>query len=151
MSNRTEPGSERAAGIGHAAPERMVAAFAILAWLTVLGVVLQAVWAGEFLGKAGSGFVQFHQITAYVLVVLSLAAAILAGAQLRHTRPALMWPGIGLFVLMIIQTGLGQAASQDGPHALIAAHIPVAMLIMGLSVYLAIASAWLRRRIAPAA
>lgn len=115
--------------------------FTGLAWVIAVGIVLQGLWAGEMLNRsAGEGWQTVHQITAYILVILSLIAAVIAAVSLRRTRPGLVWPSVGLFVLMIIQTGLGQAMSDGGAHAVIAAHVPVAVLLMGVSVYVALAA-----------
>jgi heme A synthase len=115
--------------------------FTGLAWLIAVGVVLQGLWAGEMFNRAaGHGWLTVHQITAYVLVILSLLAAIVAATNLRRSRPGLVWPSVGLFVLMLIQTGLGQAMTDGDAQSVIAAHIPVAVLLMGVAVYVALAS-----------
>jgi hypothetical protein len=101
--------------------------FSILNGLTLLGVLLQAVWAGEFIGRNGrQDWVTVHEIGAFVVVVLALGA-------------------LGLFVLIVVQTGLGEAITKGDANELITAHVPIAVLIFGLGVYLSGAGARLRR------
>ncbi|MBO0769964.1 MAG: hypothetical protein J2P35_00745 [Actinobacteria bacterium] len=143
MTVSTEPvtGQRSSAGAGRA--------FSILNGLVLLGVLLQGLWAGEFIGRAaGPDWLRLHQITAVAVVILALAAAILALATQRRHR-GLVAGSAGLFVLLVIQTGIGQAISDGGEQALVAVHIPLAMLIMGLGVYLSIAAARSRRSSAP--
>lgn len=122
-----------------------VRAFSIINGLVVLGVLLQAVWAGGFIGETGGAdWRSMHQITAYIVVLLSLVVAILAGAALRRHR-GLLVGSVVMFVLLVIQTALGDASGGESPRILVAAHIPLAMLIMALGVYLSIAGARARR------
>ncbi|MEO7195327.1 MAG: hypothetical protein ABIZ05_10965 [Pseudonocardiaceae bacterium] len=124
--------------------------FSILNGLTLLGVLLQAVWAGEFIDQPGRGaWNTVHEMSGFVVVVLALATA-LAALRLRRAHPALapgaLTPGaLGLLVLIIVQTGLGEAISKAGADGLIVAHVTIAMLIFGLGVYLSGVGARLRR------
>jgi hypothetical protein len=120
---------------------RALRAFSVLNGLVLLGVVLQGLWAGGFIGHlAGTFWLQLHRITAYTVVILALAAAILAVVTLRRHRAIAAWSA-GLFTLVAIQAELGHEISHDGERSLIAVHVPVALLIMGLGVYLSIAAA----------
>src|SRR6266545_4191777 len=81
-------------------------AFSILNGLMLLGVVLQGLWAGGFIGHLDGAFwLQLHRLTAYVVVILALAAAILAVVTLRRHRAIAAWSA-GLFVLVAIQAEL---------------------------------------------
>ncbi|MDQ2880468.1 MAG: hypothetical protein M3Y48_04180 [Actinomycetota bacterium] len=141
MSTSTTP--EPVAGV-HASPGA-VRIFSILNGLTLLGVLLQALWAGEFVGRHGQhGWVAVHEIGAFVVVVLALATAV-AAVALRRASSALAYGGLGLFVLIVVQTGLGEAITKGDANELIAAHIPIAVLIFGLGVYLSGVGARLRR------
>lgn len=123
-----------------------VRAFSMLNGLVLLGVLLQGLWAGEFMGDVGGAdWVEVHQITGYVVVLLSLAAAIVSVVRLRGRGSGIVGMSIGLFVLLLIQVGLGQAISDGGQGVLLAAHVPVALLAMALGVYLSVAGARLRR------
>jgi hypothetical protein len=78
------------------------------------------------------------------VVVLALAAAILAVLIRRCHRAIAAWSA-GLFVLVAIQAELGHEISHHDERALIAVHVPIALLIMGLGVYLSVAAARARR------
>jgi len=113
--------------------------------LTLLGVLLQALWAGEFVGRHGRhDWIAVHEIGAFVVVVLALATAA-ASIALRRSSSALTFGALGLFVLIVVQTGLGEAITKGDANELIAAHIPIAVLIFGLGVYLSGVGARLRR------
>jgi heme A synthase len=119
--------------------------FSILNGLTLLGVLLQAVWAGEFIDRAGQGtWITVHEIGAFIVVVLALATAV-AAVLLRRAYPALTLGAVGLLVLIVVQTGLGEAITKAGATGLIAAHVVIAMLVFGLGVYLSALGARLRR------
>ena len=108
-------------------------AFSILNGLGLLGVVLQGLWAGGFIGHlTGTFWLQLHRITAYVVVILALAAAILAVMTQRHHRAIAAW-STGLFVLVAVQAELGHEISHDGERSLVVVHVPVALLIMGVA------------------
>jgi heme A synthase len=120
--------------------------FSMVNGLTLLGVLLQALWAGAFIDQAGrEAWVTVHEIGGFVVVVLSLVAAVIAMAMLRRADPGLTFGAVGLFVLIVVQTGLGEAISKSGRQELIISHVPLAMLIFGLGIYLSIAGARLRR------
>ncbi|MGH3771502.1 MAG: hypothetical protein ACRDRW_08925 [Pseudonocardiaceae bacterium] len=130
----------------HAGAVRM---FSIVNGLTLLGVLLQAVWAGEFIDRAERGtWITVHEIGAYVVVVLALATA-LAAVRLRRAHSALTLGALGLLVLILAQTGLGEAITRSGASELIVAHVPIAVLIFGLGIYLSSAGAHLRRSSLP--
>ena len=132
MSNRPAPAAVRI--------------FSMLNGLTLLGVLLQAVWAGAFVDQPGrETWVTVHEIGGFVVVVLSLVTALVAIAMLRRADAGLTFGAVGLFVLIVVQTGLGEAISKSGRQELIVSHVPLAMLIFGLGIYLSIAGARLRR------
>ncbi|WP_236793718.1 hypothetical protein [Amycolatopsis sp. GM8] len=112
--------------------------FTVLNGLVLLGVLFQGVSAGLFMGRLGTAWVHVHQITAVAMALVALAAAILAIVTLRR-RPVLVAQSVGLFVLLVVETGLGEAAGDR--HSLVAAHVPVAILITALSAYLTVAAA----------
>jgi uncharacterized membrane protein YhaH (DUF805 family) len=119
--------------------------FSILNGLTLLGVLLQAVWAGEFIDRAGhEAWITVHEIGAFVVVALALATA-LATVTLRRTHSTLTLGALALFVLIVVQTGLGETITRAGATTLIVAHVPIAILIFGLGVYLSGVGARLRR------
>jgi hypothetical protein len=119
--------------------------FSLVNGLTLLGVLLQAVWAGAFIDRAGhSAWITVHEIGAFVVVVLTLAGA-LAAVPLWRAHSTLTLGAFGLLALIVVQTGLGEAITRAGANELIVAHVPIAILIFGLGVYLSIMGAQLRR------
>jgi heme A synthase len=126
--------------------------FSILNGLILLGVLMQAVWAGEFIDRAGrDAWITAHEIGAFVVVVLALASAVLASVSLRRTHSALAFGAVALLALIIAQTGLGEAITKGSADELIVLHVPIAMLIFGLGVYLSSLGARVRRSAAHAA
>lgn len=145
MSPSAEPGSTPGSIAEDHRCAGAVRMFSILNGLTLLGVLLQAVWAGEFIDRAGQeGWITVHEIGAFVVVVLALASA-LATVTLRRAHSALTLGALGLFLLIVVQTGLGEAITRAGATGLIVAHVPIAILIFGLGVYLSGVGARLRR------
>ncbi|MGH3721688.1 MAG: hypothetical protein ACRDRI_23145 [Pseudonocardiaceae bacterium] len=119
--------------------------FSIVNGLTLLGVLLQAVWAGEFIDRTERGtWITVHEIGAFVVVVLALTTA-LAAVSLRRAHAALTPGAIGLLVLIVAQTAIGEVITKSGATPLIAAHVTIAMLIVALGTYLSTAGAQLRR------
>lgn len=145
MSTSTEPGATPGPFTESHRRTGAVRIFSVLNGLTLLGVLLQAVWAGEFIDRTGQGiWISVHEISGFVVVVLALASA-LAAITLRRAHPALTLGACGLLVLIIVQTGLGEAITKAGANELIVAHVPIALLIFGLGVYLSSMGARLRR------
>lgn len=123
-----------------------VRAFSVLNGLTLLGVLLQAVWAGEFIDRTDrAAWVTVHEIGAFIVVVLALVTAVVAAAALRRASSVLALGALAQLVLIVVQTGLGEAITEGGADGLIVSHVPIAMLIFGLGIYLSIAGAQLRR------
>jgi hypothetical protein len=109
--------------------------FSSVAGLASLGVLLQGLWAGLFFGDPGSHdlWVRVHSIGGMVTGALALAAAVVALAQLRHRRDVVVG-AIVFFVLVVAEIGLGEAVGDQ--RGLVAVHIPLAMALMGLAVWL---------------
>lgn len=114
-------------------------AWSALVELTTLGVLLQGLWAGLFLRRGAGGahtWVGVHQHGGEVTVLLALLAllATIASAVCQRSRRDLLIGTAVLFLLLAVETGLGTAA--DGASAAVAVHVPLALLIMGLAVWL---------------
>lgn len=113
--------------------------FSVLLGLTALAILLQGVWAGIFLehdGKrdAANTWLDVHTVGAYVAVVLAVAATVVAVQRLR-SRKDLMGGSALLAVLLLVETGLGQGI-HSGTDVLTAVHVPLAMAILGIAVWL---------------
>lgn len=126
-------------------------AFAALVGLATLGIVVQAVTAGIFVNQEGrDGWVTVHGVVADVTWVSALAAAAYAVARMRRTHRRLTVAAAAFFVLLLAQTGIGHLITDKGMDGLIAVHVPLAVLLFGLAIWLAVASAHARRRVHPA-
>ncbi len=116
-------------------------AWSALVGLTTLGVLLQGLWAGLFLRRGDNGgWVAVHQHGGEATVLLALLATVAAAVWLRHRRDLLAGTAL-LFVLLVVELGLGFAVEDSG--GAVAVHVPLAMLIMGVAVWLPVAA---RRR-----
>jgi hypothetical protein len=138
MANRT-PGSASRSEAGERNP-----AFSALIGLTTLAILLQGLWAGIFLehdGKrdAANTWIDVHAAGGAVAVVLALAAAVVAFLRLRSRRDLVMGSAT-LAILLIVEYLFGMLISENSTDALTAVHVPLAMLIMGLAVWLPVRS-----------
>jgi hypothetical protein len=110
--------------------------FSVLTGLAALAILLQGVWAGMFIrpGEANDGtWVTVHARGAEVALALSAAAAAVVLWRLR-TRRDLVVGSIALVVLLALEAYVGGEVF-DTP-GLTAFHIPLALAIMGLAVWL---------------
>ena len=115
--------------------------YASLIGLTSLVILLQGLWAGMFVreGKdfdassAQSNSVEVHDWGARLAIVLALASMIVVLWRLRARKDLLVGTG-ALFVLLVVEAYIGGGI---GDHAgWPTAHIPLAMALMALSVWL---------------
>jgi heme A synthase len=106
--------------------------FSAVIGLAGLAILLQGVWAGQFIREGSDfrqGWVNVHSIGGTVIDVLGLIAMIIAIVQLRARRDILVG-SIVFFVLVVLEGFIG-ALIGDHP-ALEALHIPVALFLMGM-------------------
>jgi hypothetical protein len=97
-------------------------------------VLLQGLWAGLFMGTDDYGtWTSVHQHSGEATVVLALAATVAAVVWMRHRRPVVIATA-ARFVLLLVEYFLGYFG--DDTRGLIVVHVPLAMLLMGLAVYL---------------
>jgi hypothetical protein len=114
-----------------------------LVGLASLGVLLQGLWAGLFLRRDADGrgtWVELHQHGAEVTVVLALLATVAAAVWMRARRDLVLATAVFL-VLLLAEMFLGIAIG--GSSSAVVLHVPLAMLLMGLAVWLPMAA---RRR-----
>jgi hypothetical protein len=107
-----------------------------LVGLTSLGVLLQGLWAGLFLRRSADGSTWFavHQHGAEVTVTLAALATVAAALWLR-TRRDLLVGTVLLLVLLVVEYASGRAGGSS-----VALHVPLALLLMGLAVWLPMAA-----------
>ncbi len=112
--------------------------FQALIGLAALGVLLQALWAGIFLehdGNRPDKWVNVHARGAEVTIGLAILAFAAAFVWLRHRRDLLIGTGV-LVVALIVEAYIGGRITDDGNDTLTAVHVPIAMAIMGLVIWL---------------
>jgi heme A synthase len=118
--------------------------------LTSLVVLLQGLWAGLFIreGKdfdatsSQSNFVEVHDWGARIAIVLAFVSLVVVVWRLRTRRELLLGTG-ALFVLLLLEAFIG---GEIGDHASWpSVHVPLAMALMGLSVWLPVRGALGRR------
>ncbi len=114
-------------------------AYTILLGLTALAVLLQGLWAGIFLEHDGkrdqaSTWVDVHSVGGDIAVLLALAALVVSLLRLPSRQDLRIGTAV-LFALLLIEALLGSLIS-NGHDTLTAIHVPLAMLIMGLVVWL---------------
>ena len=110
--------------------------FSALVGLAAVAILLQGVWAGLFLGASeDSGrWVEVHARGAEAAVLLSLAATVVGFFTLRARRD--LWIGAAvLTVLLVVESHLGGLVG-DGQRDLTVVHVPLALALMGLVVWL---------------
>ena len=121
-------------------------AFAALVGVTSLAIVLQAITAGVFVNQDGrDGWVTVHGVIADVTWVTALITAAYALRRMRRTHPRLTWSAVALFVLLLAQTGIGHLITDKGIDGLIVVHVPLAMVVFGLAVWLSVSAVHVRR------
>jgi hypothetical protein len=125
--------------------------FSALIGLTTLAVLLQGLWAGIFLQHDGerdaaSTWIDVHARGADIAIVLALAATVVAVLRLRSRRE--LWVGSAvLAILLIVESYLGGLIRDESKDTLTAVHVPLAMAIMGLAVWLPVRSRQSRARL----
>jgi hypothetical protein len=145
MSTTTAPAPAGSAPAG-------IRVFNVLAGVTTLAIFLQAISAGIFMsfrgGDAGEPWVAAHDYVADAAVLLAVVTAIVAIVALRRTAPGLMWSAIVLAVLVAAQTAIGHVIEKA--PGLVAVHVPLAFIVFGLTIWLSVRGAVVRRRLAAA-
>jgi hypothetical protein len=113
--------------------------YTLLLGLTGLAVVLQGLWAGVFLEHDGrrdaaQSWIDVHARGGEVAIALATAAAVTAFLRLRDRRD--LWGGtVVLVAALVLEAWLGGTIS-DGHDGVTAVHVPLAVLLMGLAVWL---------------
>jgi hypothetical protein len=123
-----------------APPASAYAVFGALTGLAALVILLQGLWAGLFLRYDGKrdeseSWINLHGLGAYVALVLGLLAVVWVVWKLRSRRD-LVAGSVVLLVLLVAEAALGGLIADSGKDALTAVHVPLAMALMGLSVWL---------------
>jgi hypothetical protein len=114
--------------------------FTILTGLSAAAVVLQGLWAGIFLEHDGerdaaSSWIDVHARGGEVALLFAILATVVAVARLR-ARKDLLIGAIALTVLLVAEAYVGGLIRDESKDTLTAVHVPLAMAIMGLVVWL---------------
>ena len=114
--------------------------FSALTGVVALAVLLQGLWAGIFLEHDGerdaaSSWIDVHARGGEVAIVFALAATAFAFLRMR-ARKDLWIGGAALAILLILESYLGGLIKDQGKDTLTAVHVPIAMALMGLAVWL---------------
>ena len=118
--------------------------FSAITGVTALAVLLQGVWAGLFLehdGKRDKATVSIaaHNVGGVVALVLSVAALVVVVAKLRARKDLLVGTGV-LVVLLAVEYMLGMLIHNQSKDALTAIHVPLALVITAITVWLPLRS-----------
>jgi hypothetical protein len=133
-------------GRGRGALARSGPVFAALVGLTALAILLQAVFAGEFVDRAsiGSGWLHAHEVNGDVAEGLAVVTALFALVKLRAVARSLVIGSAVLAVAVIAQAEIGRAITDNGHDALLVIHIPLALAVFGLTIWLSVKARQLR-------
>jgi hypothetical protein len=120
-----------------------IKAMAALSGCVSLGILIQAVTGGVLSRDSGhKGLINAHTGVAYLVAVVALAAVVVAFMMWRGKAGASIVIGetVAMLVGAVILIGIGQQigdVSEAGKHpGLLALHIPIAVLVFGISVHL---------------
>ncbi len=114
--------------------------FTALIGISALAVLLQGLWAGIFLehdGKrdAATTWIGAHAQGAEVALLFAVLATAYALWKRRDRKD--LWGGALVFtVLIVVESYLGGQIRDAGKDTLTAVHVPLAMALMGLAVWL---------------
>ena len=114
--------------------------YRVLIGLSALAVLLQGLWAGIFLEHDGqrdaaSSWVEVHARGADVAIALAAAATVAAFVTMRARRD--LWAGTAaLTVLLVLESYLGGLIVDQSKDVLTAVHVPLAMALVALVVWL---------------
>lgn len=114
--------------------------YSALTGLAALAVLLQGLWAGIFLEHDGrrdaaDSWIDVHARGGEAAIVLAVLALLVLLARLRG-RTDLLAGTAALLVLLVLESWIGGMIRDDGKDALTAVHVPFAMAIMAVSVWL---------------
>lgn len=114
--------------------------YASVMGLAAVAVILQGLWAGIFLEHDGErdaaeSWVDVHARGADVAIVLVAVATVIAFVKLRARRD--LWlGGAVLAALLVLESFIGGLVRDSGKDTLTAVHVPLALALMALLVWL---------------
>jgi hypothetical protein len=127
-------------------PSRAIRTFTALTGVTSLLIFLQAVTAGEFVSQDDrDSWIAVHNIVGNITLVVALGVAIFTIIAFRASNRVLMWATVGLFILLLAQTVMGHLITDAKQDGWIGVHVPVALIVFGLTIWLSIRAVALRK------
>lgn len=114
--------------------------FAALVGVASLAVLLQGLWAGLFMSTPDTDpektpWLEVHSWCGKAAIGFALLATVWAFLKLRE-RTDLTFGALALTVLLILEAYLGGLIVDEGRDVMAAVHVPLAMALMGLAVWL---------------
>ncbi len=114
--------------------------YTVLTGVTSIVVLLQGVWAGIFLEHDGArddaaSWIDLHARGGEVAIALAVVSLVVALVQLRSRLDLLVGSAM-LAVLLMTESYVGGLIRDDSQDTLTAVHVPLAMAIMGLAVWI---------------
>ncbi|AIF39936.1 MULTISPECIES: hypothetical protein [Dermacoccus] len=114
--------------------------FAALVGVASLAVLLQGLWAGLFMSTPDTDpektpWLEVHSWCGKAAIGFALLATVWAFLKLRE-RTDLTFGALALTVLLILEAYLGGLIVDEGKDVMAAVHVPLAMALMGLAVWL---------------
>ena len=114
--------------------------FAALVGVASLAVLLQGLWAGLFMSTPDTDpektpWLEVHSWCGKAAIGFALLATVWAFLKLRE-RTDLTFGALALTVLLILEAYLGGLIVDEGKDVMAAVHVPLAMVLMGLAVWL---------------
>lgn len=125
--------------------------FGALTGVTSLLIFVQAILAGEFVSQDDRDpWIAAHDVVANATVLVALVTAVWAIVLLRKTYASLAWGSAALFVILVVQTLIGHLVTDAKQDGWIGVHVPLALIAFGLTIWLSIRGASLRKATAAA-
>lgn len=114
--------------------------YAALVGVASLAVLLQGLWAGMFMSTPdkdpqSTPWLEVHSWCGKFAILFALIATIYAFAKLKH-RADLKFGALAFTIVLILEAYIGGMIVDDGKDVMAAVHVPLAMALMGLSVWL---------------
>lgn len=105
-----------------------------------VAVLLQGLWAGLFMSTPDTDpektpWLEVHSWCGKAAIGFALLATVWAFLKLRE-RTDLTFGALALTVLLILEAYLGGLIVDEGKDVMAAVHVPLAMALMGLAVWL---------------
>ena len=119
--------------------------FSALIGISALAVLLQGLWAGIFLEHDGhraaaSNWIDVHARGGEVALFFAALGTVYALWK-RRSRTDLWLGGLVYTGLIVVESYIGGLIRDDGQDTLTAVHVPLAMAIMAVAVWLSLRSA----------